>query len=251
MPQIHHNLTAGSGSGHKTWQIVGISHRFAVEFEYHIAGFYARLVGRLPLLDATDQRAIGLAQTERFGQFAGHFLYRDADAPACHAALGAQLFHHLACNIDRYGKRQPHRAARTGVDLRVDANHFTVHVEQRSAGIAGIDRHIGLNERYKIILRQRAAFCTDDAGGDAAVKAERRADCNDPFAHFEFVRIAHGHLRQIGSINLEQGHISPFVSAYHFCLEFALVRQTHGDFIGMVNHMSIGHDVAIRTQDKT
>jgi len=135
--------------------------------------------------------------------------------------------------------------------LRVDADHFTVHVEQRPAGVAGIDRHIGLDERHEIVLRQRAPLGADDARRHAAVEAERRADGDHPFAHLEFIRVADGDFRQAGRFDFQQGHIGALVRADDLGAELALVGQAHGNLFGAVHHMRIGHDVTIRTDDKT
>ena len=45
--------------------------------------------------------------------------------------------------------KETHEAAGAAVDLGVDAHHFTAHVEERPARVAGVDRDVGLNEGTK------------------------------------------------------------------------------------------------------
>ena len=54
--------------------------------------------------------------------------------------------------------KKAHEAAGAAVDLGVDAHHFTAHVEERPARVAGVDRDVGLNEGDEVLLRQRAAL---------------------------------------------------------------------------------------------
>ena len=54
-------------------------------------------------------------------------------------------------------------AAGLAKDRRVDSDHFAAQIDQRTAGIAGIDRRVGLNE---VVVRSRAdisSFGADDA----------------------------------------------------------------------------------------
>ena len=48
---------------------------------------------------------------------------------------------HAHGHIDRDGERDAHEPARAAEDLRVDADHLTLQVEQRAARVAGIHRH--------------------------------------------------------------------------------------------------------------
>ena len=64
-------------------------------------------------------------------------------------------------------------AAAEGGDRGVDPDHPAVQVDQRTAGVAGVDRGVGLDHR----LGGRAPLQrADHARGDGAVEAQRRAD---------------------------------------------------------------------------
>ena len=62
---------------------------------------------------------------------------------------------------------------------RVDADHFAARRHERPAGIAGIERRIGLDhvvDQPAVPRAQRAAERRDDAGRDRRLEAERIAD---------------------------------------------------------------------------
>src|SRR3954462_3092197 len=66
-----------------------------------------------------------------------------------------------------------------GLDLRVDADHARVAVEQRAARVAGVDRGIGLDgarDGEPVRRVDLAPEGGDDAGGERALEAERVAD---------------------------------------------------------------------------
>ena len=64
---------------------------------------------------------------------------------------------HVARDVDRDRERQAHVAAGAAVDLRVDADHFAVEIEQRAAGVAGVHRDVGLDERRVVARRAWSA----------------------------------------------------------------------------------------------
>ena len=119
-----------------------------------------------------------------------------------------QLCRHALDHVDR--NREPHAlvAARLRQDRRVDADHLAGGVEQRTARIARIDRDIRLNERHEILLRQIASLRADDAGGHRIFEAKRLADCDDPFANLQLVRVADCDSREILGIDLQQCKIN-------------------------------------------
>ena len=108
-------------------------------------------------------------------------LRHDADPAADHAAVIEDLLHDAARQIHRDRKADALDADIAAVVLvehrGVDADQLAARVDQRAAGIAGIDRGIGLNE----ILEGRDAELTaaggaDDAVGDGLRQAQRIAD---------------------------------------------------------------------------
>jgi hypothetical protein len=174
---------------------------------------------------------------------------RHAQPAAHHVPRGLQLLHDVDGhgNGDRKGKAD--RAAAARVDLRIDADYLAIEVEQRSSGVARIDRHVGLDERHVVagipVARQAAPARADDARGDRVVEAKGRADRHHPLAHLELVGIAEAHDRQIPRLDLEQRDIGALVAADDPGLELAAVRQAHRHGVGPVDHVVIGQDVAV------
>ena len=79
-----------------------------------------------------------------------------------------------------------------GRDLRVDADHVAAGVEQRAAGVAGVDRRVGLDhlvDREAVGRLDRAAEAGDDALGGGAVEPERVADRDDEVADLDRARV--------------------------------------------------------------
>ena len=74
-------------------------------------------------------------------------------------------------------------AAAVGLDLRVDADHAAVAVEQRAAGVAGVDRGVGLDrvgDREAVGRLDRAPERGDDAARDRALEPERASRSRSP-----------------------------------------------------------------------
>ena len=138
-------------------------------------------------------------QTERFSQISGH----RANAHAEHAALdrttGLQLADHIHRQINRNGKRNALKPTADRCDHRIDGDHLATHVKQRPPGVTGIDRSIMLNEGNKVTravaTTTGARLGAHDAAGERALKAERLADCGDPLADTQAIRITQFHSR--------------------------------------------------------
>jgi hypothetical protein len=96
--------------------------------------------------------------------------------------------------VRRHGKADALVAGRLRVDRGVDTDDLPVHVDQRTAGVSGIDRRIRLNEVLELALRaliDGPVLGRDDAGGDRLRKFERLADGDDPLADLGAVGVAH------------------------------------------------------------
>jgi hypothetical protein len=148
------------------------------------------------------------------------------------------------------GERETHVRAGARVDQRVDADDLAPHVEQRSSGIARIDRDVGLDEGHQVLLWQVTPLRTDDAGGHRVLEPERLADRDHPFADLQLVRVADRDSRQVLGVDLDQRDVGPLVGADHLGRELALVRQFHLDFVRTVDDVRVGHDIAVGGDDE-
>ena len=127
-------------------------------------------------------------------------MHADADDAARDLAA-AQLRQQIADDVDRDGEADADVAlrARVGVDRRVDADDFAAHVEQRSAGVAGVDGRVGLNDVGEPAVGDRQAAGprrADHADADGVRQAERVADGHHP--------VAGRHLRRVAELDFGQ-----------------------------------------------
>ena len=147
-----------------------------------------------------------------------------------------------------------------GVDGRIHADDFAGHVEQRAAGVAGVDGSIGLDEVLVLTAPgiDGAVLRRDDSGGDGLRKCKRAADGNDPVAHLRAVGIAelYGGQRMVG-LDLQHGDVGCLVGADNSgetALHESVVRvgrEPDPYLVGLVDHMVIGDDVAAGVNDKS
>src|SRR5204863_6733671 len=107
---------------------------------------------------------------------------------------GNQLLTNVVGEIAGNGKA---KAAIQSVDQRVHADNLAVNVAERTTGIAGIDRRVGLEVIGNVIAavteQFASAFPADDAVGERVIELEWRADGEGELAHSHGVAIAHLH----------------------------------------------------------
>jgi hypothetical protein len=155
---------------------------------------------------------------------APHFLNRHADAPALDAPVLHELRLDVGRDVDRDRERDALVAAASRIDLRVDADHLSLEIEERPARVSGIDRGVGLDEG--------------------------RADREHPFAHLHRARIAELDGGKPGRVDLHHRDVGRLVGAEHLALELAPVDEAHAHFIGAFHHVRIGEDHAVRLDDE-
>ena len=117
------------------------------------------------------------------------FWIRTPSQPAPGLAEAAELVDHRRGERGRHGETDTHAAARGRGNGGVHADHPALKVQHRAAGIALVDRGVGLDE---IVIGAGADIPLagrDDARGHRAGEAERVADGDDPVAHPRLVRI--------------------------------------------------------------
>src|ERR1700733_14711497 len=145
--QVHGGVGIHHGDG--VPQFAAVFHRPAVDFENHVASLHAALRSRAGRADITDEHALHILEAHRLGNARRDVLHHDAEVGAVDFAVIEDLAHHTARQV--YGDRKPDAfiAARSVRENGgVDADQFTAIVDQRAAGIAGINRRIGLYEIF-------------------------------------------------------------------------------------------------------
>ncbi len=182
----------------------------------------------------------------------GHGGARHADVGTPHPTMRKYLTDDPFCRIDSRGKAnrlslRDHR--------RIDADDPPPRIDQRAAGIAGIERSIGLND----IVHEPAGFARKvrpSADTTPVVTrlriAERIADGNGNLTHFQTGGIAEFRVGQrAGDADAQHRQIRIRIVAHEVGMEPRIVIQTHGDLIRPVHDMTVGEQIAIRREEKT
>ena len=133
-------------------------------------------------------------------------LERHADDGALDLAELDQIVHHLLGERDRNREAVAGVVAGAAGDRAVDADDVAADVEQRTAGVARIDRRVRLDvvgDRVRIVaarIEQRrliAALGADDARRDREVELQRIADRQHPLADARLGVVAERQRREI------------------------------------------------------
>ena len=146
-------------------------------------------------------------------------------------------------------KPMPMEPPRAREDGRVDADQLALHVDERAAGVAGVDGRIGLDEELVVAdAHPGAGECRDDAAGHRLAHAEGIADGEHEVTHLERIGIAQrqGGKLLVRHVDLEHGEVGALVGEQHLGLELALVGQRHLDVGGVGDDVVVGDDQPIR-----
>src|SRR5690606_27095415 len=103
-------------------------------------------------------------------------------------AVLQQLRNHLLDGVYRYGEADAGAGATGADDLRVHADQLAQGIEQGAAGVARVDRGIGLDYIADGTIGHRgdlAAQCAHHAHSHGGIEAEGIAYGDDLAAHFE------------------------------------------------------------------
>ena len=126
----------------------------------------------------------------------GRLLARDdADAGIARAAVADQLGHDAVHDVDRDREADAGAGPGRREDRGVHADEAPGGIEERTAGIARIDRRVGLDhagELAPLAGGQAALQGADHAGRQGVVEAERIADGEGRLADLEVGRGADG-----------------------------------------------------------
>ncbi len=259
----HDQLTSQSGAQNRhrrrltdaiarqqSMEIVDPRDRFVGEPQNHVAVPKAGGDGGAVGLDRRNQDRRGSRQLvgARERSRHGHVLSGHAHVTASDVTIANQLCRHeprrVAGNREAQSlSRQNHRG--------IDADHFAAGGHQRPAGVAGIERRIGLNHVVHQPARaraQRSAERADDAGGHRVVKAIGIADGNRHLADADRPRIAERGPRQRRSgtgVRADDREIRVDVASDRIGTHRPAVRQHHPEVIAAFHHVTVGEHQTI------
>ena len=159
----------------------------ALHDDRQIATTQAGAVGRATVVHDLDEVPRSERELEDRGQLAVDLAALQAEPRADHATRLAELAQHRLGGVDRQGEAD--RVRLLG-DERVDAHDGATAVDQRPAGVAGVDRRIRLDHRLLREARQETIEPAHDSPRHRLLEADRVSDRHDFIAHAQRARIA-------------------------------------------------------------
>ena len=225
--------------GHCAAEVVARVHLGVADLRDDVAGLEPGLRGCGAGRDLRDARAVvGVGKA-------------DAEERALDRLAGDERVRDLLGGLDRHGVADALVAAGLRRDLRVDADHAAVAVEQRAAAVAGVDRGVGLDravDREAVGRGQLAVDRADDARGDGALEPERAADRHDRIADLHGLGRAERRAacRSLGtSFSFSTATSADAIRADDRRAPLVAVRERDGDALRAVDHVLVRDDVAL------
>ena len=188
---------------------------------------------------------------EAFGDLVGDLLDAHAEPAAAQFAELAELIDDADDRLRGHREADADRAAGRRDDRGVDADHFAVDVEQRTAGIAAVDGGVGLDVVVIGAGVDVAVARRDDAGRHRAAEAERIADRHHPVADAHLVGIAELHRHQrLRRLELQHREVGLLVDADQLGLDLGAVVEDDLDLVGIRDDVVVGDDDARGIDDE-
>src|SRR6266852_4548474 len=203
-----------------------------------------------------NEQAFLNRQVQRFTEPAANGQGLHAKESAMNAAVGDEVVGDAFCGVNGDGKADAGSRSAGRIDGGVDADHFTVRIDERPAGVAAIDGGIGLNgfvDEGGLAGLHGAAQSADDAGSERGLEPERIADGENFLAHLQSGRIAEGESDEFFPflIDLDQGDVVTLVGTDKFRHVLGLVTEHDFDGLRFLYDVKIGEDVAAGIDDKS
>src|SRR4051794_38269845 len=232
------------------------AHFVAVELRDDVAAADAGLRRRAAGRDRLDERAL----VDRQVEVAQRLVDRDrvdAEEPAVDAAVLLELREQALRRVDRDREADADVAAAAAarLDLRVDADHAPGGVEQRAAGVAGVDRRVGLDDAVDLeAVRRldRALGGRHDARRERPLEAERVADRDRRVADLHAQRRAERQrveLARLG-VDLEDREVGRLVAAQDRGVDDVAVGELDGDLRRARYDVGVREDRALAVDDE-
>ena len=215
---------------------------------HHVARAQAGAGGGAAARHALDERARGAgAQVRR----------ADAEVGVAHGLSGLELAQLRAHEVDRNGEADARARLRgaVGGDLVDDADDPAARVEHGAAGVAGVERRVGLDrvrDGEAVGGADRPVQAGDHARAQAAIVGERVADGRDLIADRERRGTAERQRvqGQARRIDREDGDVGGLVGAEDLGRASRPVLELHADRGGAFDDVGGGDDVALAVDDE-
>jgi hypothetical protein len=228
-------------------QHVAVGHGIAVDRDDDVALAHAGPRRGPARHHRVHDRAARLAQAEASRHVRGHRLDADAELAAAHAPRAHELVHDVPRHVRRDREPDADAAARRRQDLRVDADPLPRRVHERAAGVAAVDRRVGLEKVFEAPVAEprRAALGAHDPGGDRLPDAERIADGEHDVADPHPVRVTERERRQPRAVDAQHREVARRIRPDDPRAEGAPVDELDLDLLGAVDDVMVREHVAV------
>src|SRR4029077_20884068 len=154
------------------------------------------------------------------------------------------------------GETQSLRATGGRGDRRVNPNHLTPNVDQRTATVARINCRIGLQQTSESIAAIRPPFGTNDPVGYRFLKSKRITDRQNKISGLHHVRISKLERFDARLIDFQHGEIHLIISSHHTRLLGSTIAQLHFNLVDWTalsvgDYVIIGDDMTLIRNDDT
>jgi hypothetical protein len=235
-------------------ELAAVENLLAVELGDDVSAFKAGVRGGGVGCDLGDDGPGGVLEVEEVGVFRGDVVNADAEVAVVDAAGLDDLLRDGVGDLSGDGEAGAGEGAAVGDDEGVDADEFTVGVDEGSAGVAGVDGGVGLDVAAGLAGVVGVGVLTvdgaDDAAGDGELEvAEGAAEGEDGLAGLETGGVAPGDGGEIVRVDLDDGEVGELVDADDLGVQDAAVMESDLDLRGSVDDVVVGDDVAVGRDD--
>jgi hypothetical protein len=177
---------------------------------------------------------------------------RDPEIGVLRLAALAQHVERALDRVDRHREADALAAARGRLDLLIDADDLAVGVDERAAGVAGVDRRVGLDRTRDAEAGQRldrAIDRRDHADRQRLALAERRSDRRHRLADLDVMAVAERQRpeREPLRVDLQQRDVRVRIGADDLGLDRVAVRELDVDLARPLERVALagGDDVRV------
>src|SRR5271154_4474671 len=170
-------------------------------------------------------------------------------------AVLAQAAVHEIDDAGGNGEAQTLTASTFGKNESVDAENAAVHIDQRSAAVAGINGSVGLDVGDGLVGIGLARYGADHPHGDGVLQSLGTADGEHQLAYARTLLREQGQRREIFLFDLEEGEIGFLVHANEAGFEDVTPARGHraggidgqgqgdADALRAIDYVGVGDDV--------
>jgi hypothetical protein len=228
-------------------ELLARGHLVAVDADDRVAAREAGRLGGAPGFDLGHDDSAPDAEVAR--EVGRQVLHEEARPRAPHLAVGDEVAHHAPHAVDGDGEADPLRLA---VDGGGDADQLALDVEERAAGVARVDRGVGLDEvgESALLVAERAADGAHHARRHRVREAEGVADRDHRLADHQVRRAAEGDVGEVAArLHAQHGQVRVGVGAHQLGVELAPVGERHMDAARAHDDVHVGDDGAVGVDD--